>query len=223
MTATTPITRFRARGQNHSVTLVKPEVRYTEKGLRQESGGIIADFAPDGLLETRDPKIIALLRGKDGFNVDYFEEGNEPGAVKPTEVEVLTAINAATIQLDIAQLDGLLEEEKAGHNRPVVIGTLTSAIKNVRVAIDAGVPAPTVVEPTTEDVPDVSPEAPAVEAADVPAELADATESSGSESTPATEGAETTAEPTTGGVRGLGGLFGGGNKTEPENLEEKQG
>jgi hypothetical protein len=152
------VTKFYSRGHGQRVTLKSPEVRYDERGNRIEIGGTVAEF-DNGFWETDDSELADIMREREGFNLDFFEEGNEPGALKPSEPDALAAIIEATAAQDAEKVETVLAEEKATHNRPAVIGAATTALANVRKAIEAGVPnsedrvvADEVVDPPRESV-----------------------------------------------------------------------
>jgi hypothetical protein len=137
-TAKKTTTRFYSRGHAQTVTIRSPEIAYDDHGHRIEKGGEIADFAPDGWFETDDPEVVEILREREGFNLDFFEEGNEIGAIKPTESDQIEAIIEATAAEDDEAIQQVLDDEKAGHNRPSVVGAATAALVNVRKAKDVG-------------------------------------------------------------------------------------
>lgn len=132
------VTRFYSRGHAQTVTIESPDIVYDDHGHRIEKGGTIADFAPDGWYETDDDDIVAVLREREGYNLDFFEEGNEPDAIKPTEGDAIATIIEATAAEDDEAIQKVLDEEKATHNRPTVVGAATAALVNVRKAKDVG-------------------------------------------------------------------------------------
>lgn len=174
--------KFYSRGRGQTVTIVSPTHHYDQDGKRVEKDGLIADFGIlGGRWETDNEEHAALLRERDGFNVDFFEEGNEPDALKPSEPDALASIVSAVAAQDLEALEGILQREKSTHNRPTVVGTAETALADLRKIVDTGTPrtepevvgAEVVADPNARPVETTAAEEAAAAATDEPTPEAD--------------------------------------------------
>lgn len=100
------------------------------------------DLRPDGAWDPETGErtmqdAATFLRSRPGFNRDFFEEGAELDRPLPTEKDFSAEVTAATLQLDIPALEGLLEQERATHNREALVDQAESALEQVRSALEA--------------------------------------------------------------------------------------
>jgi hypothetical protein len=72
-----------------------------------------------------DPEAVAVaiewFRNHRGYNVDFFEVGNEPDRPKPEPEERIADITEAALQGDLDRVRQELAAEQETHNRPVVM------------------------------------------------------------------------------------------------------
>ncbi len=130
--------QFYSRGVNFCVGLVPARVHYDDHGQRVETGGVVADFAPDGRYETDDPEVAEKLRAAESFNVDFHEFGNEPDAIKPTLPDAIKSLTEASVANDAAAVESLLQQERATHNRAEIVGAAETALANIRKLNEVG-------------------------------------------------------------------------------------
>lgn len=71
---------------------------------------------------------ISWLRAHRGYNVDFYEEGNEPDRPQPTEEKFFELLTGFTLEFDVENLRGLVETEKATHNRPNLVKAAQAAL-----------------------------------------------------------------------------------------------
>lgn len=133
-TKTRTKTTFRSKGVNFKV-VIQPSFRKVTDFGHEFVPGEYADFAPHGMFETDDPRIIEKLRDSPTFNREFWEVGNEPGALPSADAE-LDRIMAATALLDDAELAQIEAEERAGYNRGEVIASVTRARQQVQRLVD---------------------------------------------------------------------------------------
>lgn len=77
----------------------------------------------------------AWIRSRPGFNVHIFEEGREPGRPLPTEQELSKQITAATLQLDVDELQAIIQRERETHERASVLTQAQEALDQVQQAL----------------------------------------------------------------------------------------
>lgn len=130
--------QFYSRGVNFCVGLVPAQVHYDDHGQRVETGGVVADFAPNGRYETDDPEVAETLRSKESFNLDFHEFGNEPDAVRPALPDALKTLAEASVANDANAVETLIQQEEATHNRPEIVGPAETALANIRKLNDVG-------------------------------------------------------------------------------------
>jgi hypothetical protein len=138
-TKTTTPHRFISKGMHFQIVHRPPLTRDNNSGgMIVVDRGHIIDFGtpfrvegndlPVGTYVTDDPEIVEWLRNADSFNVEFWEQGNEPDAVHPTMQELAPQIAAATAELDTDALHELLKAELATHNRPDVLAVLEASL-----------------------------------------------------------------------------------------------
>lgn len=134
-TASAPArTMFRARG-THFKAVLKPSRRKLGEFGSEFTAGEYADFQPNGTFETDDPGVLERLRGLPTYGVEFFEVGNEPGALPSSEPVVMAIMEAAT-ELDDARLAQIEAEEQGGYARPEVLSQVRLARASVQRLID---------------------------------------------------------------------------------------
>lgn len=69
----------------------------------------------------RPRDLISALRAHKGWNIDFFEEGAEPDMPQPTPERFNEMLTAFRLDMDVENLRGLVETEKATHNRPTLV------------------------------------------------------------------------------------------------------
>jgi hypothetical protein len=90
---------------------------------------------PDDKLAKRD--LVTALRSHRGYNVDFFEEGAEPGRPQPTEERFMEMVTEFTLAWDAENLKGLIDTEIATHNRPVLVKSAQGALTRVEAALQS--------------------------------------------------------------------------------------
>jgi hypothetical protein len=98
-------------------------------GVAQEE--VAADFAPNGLFSTSDPKLIAWLREHPDNGIQFLEKGNEPGRLLPSEEEFRAQVVDAATQADVGGLRQLVDEERGSHGRGELIALAEHALERL--------------------------------------------------------------------------------------------
>lgn len=126
---------FRSKGSNQNAIRKARHRLVNAAGDVSVSPGVHYQFLPhtDGGGEfTTDDEVVAdFLRSREGFNREYVEVGNEPDRV-PSPAPVLDLVMDAQINLDVAGLDELEQEEQASWKRPAVLEAIAAARRRVR-------------------------------------------------------------------------------------------
>jgi hypothetical protein len=100
-------------------------------GTQAFTTGVTADFAPNGMFSTRNREMVAYLKSRPGWMVEYWALGAEPhAAIDPSET--LKAIFRLSMSLDDKGLAELEVEERATHKRPGVLQALAAARSQVQ-------------------------------------------------------------------------------------------
>jgi hypothetical protein len=111
------------------VAEVAPGSRHNERyGIEDDGSPWDVTFSK-GLLETSDPIIIEWLRSHRQNGVGFFEQNAKPTEVRPTLAEQKSRTIIAAGRADVDDLQALLAEEKATHNRAPVIEDAEAALK----------------------------------------------------------------------------------------------
>ena len=126
---------FRSRGRNFRAVMQAAYAEPTNFGIKQNKGRAI-EFAPTGEYRTSDPEEIKHLRSLPTMNNEFWEVGKEPDAL-PDPEPVIERIMSAVVELDLATLDTIENEERAGYKREQVLSAVRSARRRVT---DATVP-----------------------------------------------------------------------------------
>lgn len=111
----------------------KPEVVYEfeQRLLPLEPGVDVLPDGPDG--EEQDA--IGFLRNhfnRNGLTAGgFYEDGDEPGKLHPTEDEMLGRLMDAVSVLERDDAVAVLEEEQATHGRAIVTATAEKAIERI--------------------------------------------------------------------------------------------
>lgn len=103
---------------------------------------ILADGPPDAEGQPTEQDAITWLKSgyrySDGhygphpyFNERIWIEGEEPDRPRPLETDFNKQVNAALAQLDPAPVEALLEQERATHNRPVLVANAEDALSTI--------------------------------------------------------------------------------------------
>lgn len=122
---------FLSRGSNLRVVR-KARIRYTDaRGELVVTEGVHCPFEPDGRFETDDQDVVDYLRGRPGYNSEFWEMGHDPHAA-PDPQPVLDSIMDAMLELDDARLAKIEEDEQAGSKREVVLNTVAAARRKVQ-------------------------------------------------------------------------------------------
>lgn len=139
---TTKTFRFISKGLHFQIVHRPPLTRDNNSGgMIVEDKGHIIDFGtpfrtegadqPSGSYTTTDPEIAEWLRAQSSFNLEYWEQGNEPDALHPTIHELAPVIARATAELDVDTLRKLLEAEQGSHKRGDVLAMLDASIAQI--------------------------------------------------------------------------------------------
>jgi len=121
--------------------------------LHNERHGIEDDGSPwevqfeGGTFQTDDPILIDFLRNHKpydpsddsgdrdvqagGYGVDFFEQDAAPEEPKPTVAEQQERISRAAVRLDVAELQAVLNDEKATHDREAVVQGAEAALRAI--------------------------------------------------------------------------------------------
>lgn len=123
------------RGSNFNVVR-KARHRFVDaSGEAVVTPGVHYDFAPTGHFVTDDLEVIEYLKRRPGFNLEFWELGEEPGGA-PSAEPVLDRIMEARIEMDVEALDAIEHEERAGHGRPQVLQGVEAARRSIRKKAD---------------------------------------------------------------------------------------
>lgn len=125
---------FRSKGRNFSCTMVASNRWFAPNGQAQITEGRRLDFAPTGEYESDEVRVVEFLRSRDSFNREFWEVGNEPGAVPSPEL-LLDKIVAASVALDLEALEEIEAVEQGGHARELVMKAVRSARNQVERAL----------------------------------------------------------------------------------------
>lgn len=85
----------------------------------------------NGKYYTADPEVVEWLRSRPGFNVEFWELGQEPGVILPALGDLLDQITLATARNKPDRLREILAAERDTHNRDEVIRTAEVALNEL--------------------------------------------------------------------------------------------
>lgn len=130
-TKTKPTT-FIAKCENLILVVEPRAASYNHLGIKiGVSAGKRVEFQ-EHEFTTDDAELIEWLRAQPGYNVPnnqgFYELGNAPDEPKPTVPQQQEAIEAATAAGDLDALEAVVTEEKATHNREVVLASAKIAL-----------------------------------------------------------------------------------------------
>jgi hypothetical protein len=132
------VVTFISQGRNFRAVLRGPVKAFDDKGAYiQVEPEIVADFAPEGMFSTDDPRIIKHLEGLHAFQTVFYKMGEQPGAEKPSVEEQLFRIIELGDGLDLVGLRELAAGEQAGYNRQLVVRAALKACEVVERAAEA--------------------------------------------------------------------------------------
>lgn len=143
---TPPVTAYNALGQPQGMTQVGVFYQFAELG---QGMGVLEvkegqDLVADGPLEDGQPTMqdaISWIRAHPDYNNTqivggFVEDGREPGRV-PEPRDELAAITAAVVALDGDAIQAVLDAERAGHDRGLVLAAAEVALDQVADAVKA--------------------------------------------------------------------------------------
>lgn len=107
----------------------------TPHGEKQISPGVAYQFSR-GEFEALSSDVADFLRGKLSFNVEFWEDGKQPGQPE-SPIATLDKVLEAVIDLDDDRLAELEVIETATHNRPIVLQQIRAGRKKIRGRMEA--------------------------------------------------------------------------------------
>lgn len=141
---------FYSRGRAEKLIRQPTIQTFTALGAKVQAQGTVAyDFAPEGRLEIREgqdmlpdgppdengqPTVqdaVAWLFAHPLLNTRFWCEGHEPGRPLPTEDDFLAIVTDAAAALEREPIVVALEEERASHNRPMLVKAAERALARV--------------------------------------------------------------------------------------------
>lgn len=148
---------FYARGRNER--LVRQPLLHVETALGRkikQQDRIDYDFAPDGRLTVRDGQdllpdgpidpetgeptmqdALAWLTSHPLCNTRFWREGHEPGRLLPTEEDFLAICTEAVADLKAEPIMVALEQERATHNRKLLVQTAERSLAAIERTLQA--------------------------------------------------------------------------------------
>ena len=110
--------------------------RFNNHILRVRPGrDVMVETKPNWLAEGEDPDkerdVVEALKAHRDFNSEFWVDGEEPNKPRPFEKDVLAALAKASAALDVDELRAMLDAERSSHNRPLLVGALSSAVESV--------------------------------------------------------------------------------------------
>jgi hypothetical protein len=142
---------FYARGRHEKLVRQPAAEMHTALGAKVPvQASVFYDFAPDGHLTVRegqdllpdgpiDPATgersmqdaVAWLSSHPLLNTRFWHDGHEPDRPLPTEDDFLAIVTDAAAALQREPIVVALEQERASHNRPVLVKTAERALARV--------------------------------------------------------------------------------------------
>lgn len=86
------------------------------------------DVFPDGP-DGEEQNTVQWLQAHEEFNRRFHQAGNEPDRPLPTEEDFLTAVNEASMNLDVETIVEMLRTERETHKRPTLMKVADDARK----------------------------------------------------------------------------------------------
>ena len=142
---------FYSRGRMERLVRQPLHREVTSLGTQREvQSGVRYEFGPDGWLTvtegqdmladgpldpaTRKPTAqdaYAWLRSHELLNTRFWEEGNEPDRLQPTEEDFLDALNLNTASMQPELIREQLQQERATHNRKLLVNSAERALERI--------------------------------------------------------------------------------------------
>lgn len=123
-----PVT-FISRASDFQVTLE------TEGLPMQDANGIVVARSKGkrvnftrGQYATSNPETVRLLRAAGTYNREFWEVGNQPGAIHPPEPDVLADIMTALARRQHDKLIAIQQREQETHERETVLAAVARAL-----------------------------------------------------------------------------------------------
>lgn len=85
----------------------------------------------DEVPEERKQVILDWLRSHPSYGVKFYEQKGSLGEPEPTIAQQLEKISIASVRLDVQALEDVRDEEKATHNREVVVQSAEVALGTI--------------------------------------------------------------------------------------------
>jgi hypothetical protein len=108
------------------------DIMVDSKGWLADEQELVRRGVPTGY---RERDLVSALRAHRGLNVDFYEKGNEPNAPQPTPEAFHGMLTKFTLNVDVDNIRGLLEQEKATHKRPMLVAAGEAALEQVQAAL----------------------------------------------------------------------------------------
>jgi hypothetical protein len=99
--------------------------------VKRAGEDVLNDGPVDDDFQPTPQDAITWLRAHPLYNVEFSEIGNEIDRPQPTEDEFIEALTDAAISLDGEAVAGLLEKERATHNRPMLVDAAQRAATKI--------------------------------------------------------------------------------------------
>lgn len=80
---------------------------------------------------------VEALKAHHDYGHRFHLEGEEPGRPQPLERDFLKALTKAATKLDVAQIESMLEQEKATHKRMDLVLAAESALEGAREELES--------------------------------------------------------------------------------------
>lgn len=122
---------FRAKaGVKSQLRMVRiARYRYDVNGQERLSPGAAYQFS-EGELIAKSQDVADWVRSRPGFNVVFWEAGNEPHSA-PDPGVMLDKVLDATLELDVEKLEELRGLEQGSHKRPLVLKRIDAALSKI--------------------------------------------------------------------------------------------
>ncbi len=120
---------FRSKRPGYKVVIEPADEILNHHGkVVEKIKGLRADFSPEGILTTDDPKLIEGLRASNGYNQVFWEDGRPPETPLPTVADQMSEITSAATEGDVGAIEKVIEVEQETHQRVEILSAAKAAL-----------------------------------------------------------------------------------------------